>query len=152
MRQISYAGGVRMHFLQKYERYTGKNTSADRQIFNFSKMAWIAFLKILSLRPFISLSGLLKLELLSSDSFYCQGALKTSFRREITIRCTLRTIRVKSKKTGDITEKKWAKLQKNRRLELWFRFVQFVPKIVGTVLACPQVRILPGPISAPACP
>ena len=31
--------GVRAHFLQKYERYTGKNTSADSQIFKFSKMA-----------------------------------------------------------------------------------------------------------------
>ena len=37
-------GGIKAHFLQKYERYTGKNTSADSQIFNFSQMARIAFL------------------------------------------------------------------------------------------------------------
>ena len=42
--------------------------------------------------PFDGLSRLFKLELLSSDSFYCQGALKTSFRREIAKRCALRTI------------------------------------------------------------
>ena len=31
------AGYKRIFFLQKYERYTGKNTSADSQIFHFSK-------------------------------------------------------------------------------------------------------------------
>ena len=40
-------GGTRADFLQKYECHTGKNTSADSQIFNFSKMARIAFLKLL---------------------------------------------------------------------------------------------------------
>ena len=42
--------------------------------------------------PFNGLRGLFKFDLLSSDSFYCQGALKTSFRQEITKRCALRTI------------------------------------------------------------
>ena len=98
-------GRVQAHFLQKFERYTGKNRSTDSQIFKFSKMARIAFSTIpkrfrtpfltlsnhienysavesdchLSLqccqildRSFNGLSGLLKLELLSSDSFYCQ--------------------------------------------------------------------------------
>ena len=102
---------IRAHFfLQKYDRYTGKNTSAESQIFNFSKMARIAFLTMPSLRPFSNgLSGPFKLELLSSDSFYCQGALKISFRREITKRCALRTIaeaiiRAKSQKYGQFSQ------------------------------------------------
>ena len=40
------AGGVRAHFLQKYERYTGKITRADSEIFNFSNMARIVFLTV----------------------------------------------------------------------------------------------------------
>ena len=69
-----------MHFLQKYERYTSKNTNADSQIFNFSKMARIDFLTMPKrfTTPFLTLwnhieKRLLKLELLSSDSFYSQG-------------------------------------------------------------------------------
>ena len=58
--------------------------------------------------PFNGLRGLFKFDLLSSDSFYCQGALKTSFRREITKRFALRTIaeaiiRAKLQKFGCFT-------------------------------------------------
>ena len=44
-------------FLQKYECYKGKNTSADSQIFNFSKMARIAFLTMVKRfrTPFLTL-------------------------------------------------------------------------------------------------
>ena len=40
-------GRLRAHFLQKYERFTGKNTSADSQIFNSRP----TFLTMPSLRP-----------------------------------------------------------------------------------------------------
>ena len=52
---------------------SGKNASADSQIFSFSKLANIAFLTMPSLRPFIGLSGHFRLDLLTSDSFYCKG-------------------------------------------------------------------------------
>ena len=59
-------GGVRAHFLQKYERYTGRNTSAGKNCF-FSN-AITQFLD----GPFNGLSGLFKLQFLSSDSFFYQ--------------------------------------------------------------------------------
>ena len=75
------AGGLRVHcFWQKYEGYSGKNTTADSQIFKFSKMARIAFLTMPSLRPFNGLSRHFKLELLTSDSFYCQGGSENFIR------------------------------------------------------------------------
>ena len=69
-------GGYKRIFLQKYERCTGKNTSAESQLIHFSKRANChLFLQCCQLLegPFNGLSGLFKLELLSFDSFYCQG-------------------------------------------------------------------------------
>ena len=52
-----------------------KNTSTDSYIFSILKMAIIAILSAITQLldgPFNSLSGLFKLELLSSDSYFCQ--------------------------------------------------------------------------------
>ena len=81
-----------------YECISCKNTSAIRVKIQTLTVRYSIFQKWQELIlnnaitqfldwPCNGLSELLKLELLSSDSFYCQGALKTSFRREIMKRC-----------------------------------------------------------------
>ena len=64
--------GYAQIFLQKYKRYTGKQSNI--QFFKNGKNCCFnnAITQFLDW-PFNGISGLLKLELLSSDSFYCQG-------------------------------------------------------------------------------
>ena len=68
--------GVRAHFLQKYERNTGRITSADSQKFIFFKNGKNCFFSNAITQfldgPFNGLSGLFKLQFLSSDSFFYQ--------------------------------------------------------------------------------
>ena len=81
MWQISYTSANLQKIQSGYERIFCKNTSVIRVKIRALTVKYsvcqnwqkLFFLTMASLRPFIGLSGHFKLDLLTSDSFYCKG-------------------------------------------------------------------------------